>query len=272
MDSANQVLGQISTYCVDTCLRLNETKCKYMFIGTKPALRKLNDLQINNLNINGTDLERVKNAKVLGVTFDEVLSWQKQVNLCISKAMGNFFQIYRYKKFLNQEAKITLCDSIVLSQFNYCDTVYSNMDVSLEKKVQKIQNICLRFIFNYRMKDRCDHDILLKKLNWLNMKNRRIKHGLTMIYKILNGLAPHYLSDNFTLTSEIHNVNTRNASNSIWINKNITSKIHRKSYSFYMARIYNSLPENIQKSVSVNAFKLSITKYIKSGNLVLPTS
>ena len=85
-----------------------------------------------------------------------------------------------------------MCESIVLSQFNYCDTVYSNMDVALEKKVQKIQNICLRFIFNYRMKDRCDYDILLKKLNWLNMKNRRIKHGLTMIYKILNGLAPHY--------------------------------------------------------------------------------
>ena len=109
-------------------------------------------------------------------------------------------------------------------------------------------------------------------LNWLNMKHRRIKHGLTMIYKILNGLAPNYLRDNFTLTSEIHNINTRRAGNTIFINKNITSKIHRKSYSFYMARIYNSLPENIQKSVSVNAFKLSITKYIKSGNLVLPTS
>ena len=272
IDTANQVLGQISTYCVDTCLRLNESKCKFMFIGSKPAIRKLNIAETNFLNINGTDLERVNKAKVLGVTFDEVLSWQKQVNLCISKAMGNFFQMYRYKKFLNEEAKITLCDSIILSQFNYCDIVYSNMDVILEKKVQKIQNMCLRFIFNYRMKDKCDYDLLLKKLNWLNMKNRRIKHGLTMIYKILNGLAPHYLSDNFTLTSEIHNVNTRRASNSIYINKNITSKIHRKSYSFYMAQIYNNVPENIQKSVSVNAFKHSITSYIQSGNLVLPST
>ena len=104
------------------------------------------------------------------------------------------------------------------------------------------------------------------------MKNRRIKHGLTMIYKILNGLAPHYLSDNFTLTSEIHNVNTRNASNSIWISKNITSKIHRKSYSFYMAQIYNNIPENIKKSISVNSFKHSLTKFIQSGKLVLPNN
>ena len=110
-----------------------------------------------------------------------------------------------------------------------------------------------------------------KKLNWLNMKNRRIMHGLTMIYKILNGLAPNYLSDSFTLTSEIHDVNTRRAKNSIWINKSITSKLHRKSYTFYMAKIYNDLPENIQKSVSVNAFKQAIKSYILSGKLVLPS-
>ena len=54
-----------------------------MFIGSKPAIRKLNDLQTNNLKINGSDLERVLNARVLGVTFDEVLSWQKQVTFLI---------------------------------------------------------------------------------------------------------------------------------------------------------------------------------------------
>ena len=273
IDAANQVLDKVNTYCNDTCLRLNETKCKYVFIGSKPSIRKLNNMATNNVVINGTNLERVYNPKVLGVTFDEVLSWQKHVNLCISKAMGNFFQIYRYKKFLGREAKITLCDSIVLSQFNYCDVVYSNMDISLENKVQKIQNHCLRFIFNfpYRMKDRCDYDELRKQLKWLNMKHRRVQHGLTMIYKILNGLAPNYLRDTFTLTSEIHNVNTRGANNSIWINKNITSKLHRKSYTFYMAKIYNSIPENIQKSQSVNSFKQAIKRYIQSEKLVLPT-
>ena len=137
IDAANQVLEQVSTYCVDTCLRLNETKCKYIFIGSKPAIRKLNNLETNTVKINGSDLERVSTAKVLGILFDEALSWQKQVNICISKAMGIFFQIYRYKKFLDKDAKITLSDSIVLSQFNYCDTVYSNMDIFLEKRFKK---------------------------------------------------------------------------------------------------------------------------------------
>ena len=134
----------------------------------------------------------------------------------------------------------------------------------------KIQNICLRFIFDYRAKDECDYNKLLKKLNWLNMKNRRIMHGLTMIYKILNGLAPNYLRDSFTLTSEIHNVNTRTAKQSIYINKGSTSKLHRKSYTFYLAKIYNDLPENIQKSVSVDSFKNAIKKFIMEEKLVIP--
>ena len=95
IDAANQVLEQVSTYCVDTCLRLNEAKSKYMFLGSKPAIKKLNMSQTNDLVINGSALERVYDTKVLGVLFDEVLSWQKQVNCCISKAMGNLFQTFR---------------------------------------------------------------------------------------------------------------------------------------------------------------------------------
>ena len=41
-----------------------------------------------------------------------------------------------------------LCDSIILSQFNYCDVVYSNLDKYLKDKIQKVQNLCLRFIFD----------------------------------------------------------------------------------------------------------------------------
>ena len=101
------------------------------------------------------------------------------------------------------------------------------------------------------------------------MKQRRVQHGLTMIYKILHDHAPNYLSDTFSLTSEIHNRNTRSA-NSIYLNKNATSKLHRKSYSFYMAKIYNTLPEDLQNSISINVFKFSLKKYILSGKLVLP--
>ena len=269
---ANTILNNISNYCTNNRLVLNVGKCKYIIMGSRHAIKKVNNTVLDPIKINNIVLERVTQAKVLGVTYDEILSWKKQVNLSVSKAVGNFLQFSRYKRFLSKESKITLCQSLVLSQFNYCDIIYSSMDAYLEKKIQNIQNMCLRFIFNIKKRNHhTDYLSLLNQLGWLTMKKKTIKNGLVMMYKILNGLAPNYLSDFITLTSEIHNINTRSRSNnSIWINKSITSKIHRKSFYFYISNIYNSIPENIKQSTSLNSFKKAINKYILNGKLVIP--
>ena len=265
--SANSVTTNISKYCVDNCLRLNNDKCKYMFLGTIPAINKLKTIHLSDIKINNVVMERVSHSKILGVTFDEVLSWRKNVNLCISKAMSNFFQISRYKKILTKESKIILCESVVLSQFNYCDIVYSNMDNYLKEKIQKVQNLCIRFIFDLKRKDHCNYSSYRKQLKWLDMNLRRLKHGFTLIYKILHGLAPNYLCDTFTLVNQMHNVNTRRSSNDIWINKSSTSKLHRKSYTFEMANLYNQIPEDIKNCISVNSFKKRIGEFLYTNTL-----
>ena len=269
--TAGEVLSKVAKYCSDNCLRLNEGKSKYMFIGTRPGINKINNMDLNDLKINNVPMERLTDAKILGVNINEVMSWRKQVNSCVSKAMSNFFQMGRYKRFLNQESKIKLCESIVLSQFNYCDVVYSNLDNFLKDKIQKIQNLCIKFIFNLRRKDHCDYNLLRNELKWLDMNQRRVKHGLTLIYKILHGLAPNYLIDSFTLVNQVHNVNTRRArNNDIWINKHASSKVHQKSYTVEMAKIYNNIPENIKKCVSVNSFKKQIGQLLLQNNLAFP--
>ena len=144
------------------------------------------------------------------------------------------------------------------------------MDTYLEKKIQKIQNLTLRFIFNIKKRNITNYKPLLNQLGWLNMKEKTIKNGLIMMFKILNGLAPNYLSDFINLTSDIHNINTRRRNNSIWISKKITSKIHRKSFYFFIANLYNSIPENIKQSKTLNSFKKAINKYILDGNMVIP--
>ena len=111
---------------------------------------------------------------------------------------------------------------------------------------------------------------MFKKIRLVGYEARTIKHALMLVYKILKGLAPHYLQDTFTLVNEIHNVNTRNRNCNIYIDKNIKSKIHRNSYTCYMAKIFNLLPENIKNSKSVNTFKSNLHKHIFNKKLVLP--
>ena len=47
------------------------------------------------------------------------------------------------------------------------------------------------------------------------MKNRRILNGLSLLFKTLNGKAPDYLKDMFTLISEISERDTRSYSGNI---------------------------------------------------------
>ena len=147
---ANNVLEKINTYCNDNFLNLNAGKSKFMFIGSKPAIKKLENTVLFDIQINGSNLERVKLAKNLGVTFDEVLSWRKHVNLNISKAVGSFINLSRFKRFLNTKSKCLLSESIVLSRFNYCDSVYQNIDMCIQRKIQKVQDMCCRFIFDIK--------------------------------------------------------------------------------------------------------------------------
>jgi hypothetical protein len=264
INNANEDLQRISDYCKNNFLKLNEDKCKYIFIGSAQNIKKLNESVINPVLINGKPIERVTLAKNLGMTFDEVLSWVKNVNLLISKAMGNFRNLLNFKNFLDSEAKQKFCESMVLSQFNYCDIVYMGIDKNLENKIQHIQNICLRYIFNLRIRDHPNYDNLRAKLGWLKMSDSRVSHGLTQMYKILNGHAPYYLSDFITLTSEITEPRTRSQlTNKIWVSKNFRTKIHRNSFLFSMSCKYNTVPEEITKCRTVYSFKNNIKKHLK---------
>ena len=84
---------------------------------------------------------------------------------------------FRFKNFLSQQAKIIIVEFYVLSNLNYCDILFQNLSGVLKNKLQKLQNWCIRFIFRQRKFDHISP--YFKKLNTLNMEQRRSLHNLT---------------------------------------------------------------------------------------------
>ena len=160
---------------------------------------------------------------------------------------------------------------MVLSQFNYADVVYMNMNKITQNKIQKIQNLCIRYIYNCKKGSNESISKYRKELGWLSMSERRASHGLMLMFKIASGRAPNYLADLITFTNEIHQVNTRSSRrNAIWISKDIKLKVRRNAFVFTMSVLYNKLPENIINSVSAAMFKTKLKKYIIENKLTLP--
>ena len=266
----NEDLERISEYCHRSALRLNEGKCYYMFVGSRPAIKSINEIPLTNISINNKPIKRVEHVRNLGLTYDEILSWRKHVNLCVSRAMSNFICISRFKRFLSLEAKMMLCESMVLSQFNFCDAVYLNIDIYLQNKIQKIQNMCLRFIFDTKKYSGNNYDQLRSNLKWMDMKERQISHSLVTLFKILNGKGPAYLRDMYHQNSDISTRHTRSFPGNIWIGNSQYSAIHRKSFRIYISRIWNILPDEIKSSSTVNTFKNKIKKLFLSKSINLP--
>ena len=233
----NQDLSRILNFSSNNCLRLNAGKSYYIIIGSQPNISKIKDIVLPQVVLDNKNIERKSHVKNLGVIFDETLSWTNHVNKMVSTAFYKLKQSYRFKNFLSQEAKISICEGYVLSHFNYCDTVYNSMSELLKYKIQKVQNTCTRFIFGLKKFDHISSHFA--QLQTLNMEERRLVHGLTTMHKIVTEVSPDYLISKITFHNNLHDYNTRNK-NKIVVGASRTTT-YDKSYFPTFSRLYNSL-------------------------------
>ena len=268
--SMNQDLKNVSQYCHNSALKINEEKSYYMIIGSTKALSKIPHMPHVDVTVNNIPIKRVYEIRNLGITFDEVLSWRRQVSRSVQKAMGNYITISRYKKFLTQESKIILVESVILSMFNFGDSLQLNINQQLQTKIQRVQNLCLRFICNIKNKKHVDYDELRRSLNMLDMSQRRILHGLCLLFKVLNDLGPVYLRDLFTLHEEISLRETRTSNRNIYLPNSNTSAIHIKSFKNYVARVWNKLPNDTKSCKTLYTFKKKVKKLLLTKEFIPP--
>jgi hypothetical protein len=209
----------------------------------------------------GVKIDRETEAKNLGIIFDEKLNWEQQISNLIKKAYYKLRQFYNLRKSLSVKTKTKLVETYVLSQLNYCDTVTQAMTVSLKTRIQRVQNSCIRYIFGLRKYDHISP--YLQKLDTLNMEGRTRSHALTLMHKIVNKIAPTYLTGKLSYRQDIHNYNTRNR------NTLNTRRLHtaRKTDAFFVRTVkdYNTLTQNgtCDMSDSTNCFKTKTTKHLK---------
>ena len=259
VDSINSDLSRISQFSKTNCLKLNAGKSKYIIIGSRHNLKKLKEIQLKDIKIENSVIEREFEAKNLGIVFDEELNWTRHVNLCTAKAYGKLKHVSRFKNFLNETTKFKIAECYILSQFNYGDVILQNLTDQLNKKIQKIQNSCVRFIYGLRKYDHISG--FAKKKNILSMENRRLLHNLTLMFRIKNLMAPSYLCNRIQDHTTTHNHFTRNRLN---INTPFAkSKQRNMSFFINVSKKFNKISKIFPvNNISLNSFKAKCKKHL----------
>ena len=126
-----------------------------------------------------------------------------------------------------------------------------------KRKLEKIQERALRAVFKSRTES---YSVLLKKASLPTLYQRRLQEIATLMYKVKNGLVPHYISELFQTIPK--GCNLRNA------NFNIP-RIRSTHYGKHLLRFFGTpfIGKVARDRAFKNSFNQSINK--KVGFLLL---
>ena len=152
-----------------------------------------------------------------------------------------------------------------MPHFDYCDSLFTDLSVNLAQRLQRVHNVCVRYICNIRRSDHVTPS--LEKLSWLRLRERRTFHSLSLLFKILNTSTPSYLSNRFNRLSHFHNLGTRSQQCSVLSIPSHNTSLYSSSFTVSLAKTWNSLPLSIRDCGTLSKFKNELNVYLLNNHL-----
>ena len=134
-------------------------------------------------NLDGIPIKCDEEVKLLGVTIDFRLNFSSHITNICKKAARQLNVLKRIGKNLNRLGKLTIYHSFIMSNFSYCPLTWHFCGEQNTKKVEKIQERALRYVY-----DDFDssYEKLLEKSKLPALKTRRMKTIALETFKIIN--------------------------------------------------------------------------------------
>ena len=137
----------IYAWSKDNNLVFNPKKTKFMLFSTKQMSikHKLNEMSNKVMINNNSTLDRVTHSRILGVNFDENLSWENHVTKVIKTCYSILASLRKMKRLTEFNLRKQLSEQLVLSKLSYCDTVFDSLPAYEIKRLQKVMNCAAGF-------------------------------------------------------------------------------------------------------------------------------
>lgn len=259
IDLLNLDLRNISNWAKSFGLLVNPSKSQVLLIGSRFMLNVLDHSNLPVVSYDNAPIAYTQTAKNLGVIFDSHLSWSSHINAVSRKVNYSFQSLKRLQMFLPIKTKTTLAKALLLPLLDYADVCYLDATEVLLNKLERLQNLCIRFIFGLR---KYDHVSAYRaQLEWLPIRRRRDCHVLTFLYSILfNPRSPPYLCERFVYVVP-RGVPCRTSMSLLLRMPAHTSTRYGDSFSVHAVRLWNSIPHDIRASPSIDLFKARLKQY-----------
>ena len=140
-----QDLTQIYKYYCINMLSINLEKTKYMIIRSLNSPLPINVCQVY---VHNTEIERVATAKYLGLQLDECMTWKKHIQDTakdICKPIGTMFKL---RNRINQRTMKKIYYALVLSKLTYMMMIWTCAKEKYKKQLYTLQNRALKIVYH----------------------------------------------------------------------------------------------------------------------------
>uniref|UniRef100_A0A3P9IWS2 Reverse transcriptase domain-containing protein n=1 Tax=Oryzias latipes TaxID=8090 RepID=A0A3P9IWS2_ORYLA len=245
----------IETWMGETFLKLNQDKTDILIVGPEAERERVQSyLSTFNLNV----CNKVKN---LGVILDADLNFEAHANQVTKTAFYHLRNIARVRPFLSQASAEILIHAFITSRINYCNALLSGAKRNTINRLQLVQNSAARLLTRTRKKEHITP--ILKSLHWLPVSFRIDFKVLLLVYKSLHGTGPSFLSDLLLVYDPPRALRSTGAG--LLVVPKVRTKTHGEAFFQHCGpRLWNSLPEDVRASATVEVFKKKLKTHLFS--------
>ena len=147
-----------------------------------------------NIKIANVTIKSSTSKKLLGVTIDNKLKFDKHVENICQKASRKLNAPARLVDYMDLSKRRVLMNAFFTAQFNYYRTTWTFHSRSLDNRINRLHDRCLRMIYNNKQSN---FDELLVKDNSVTIHDRNIQCLAIQMYMVANGMSPDIMSEFF---------------------------------------------------------------------------
>lgn len=252
----NEDLKQLGDWFDSNSLTLNADKSKYILFRTKR--KEIN--YTGKIVLGGKEINRVQHIKFLGVTIDEYLEWDRQVNSVLTKMISGNYGISMVKNIVPVKCKLLIYNSNIFSHLSYALSVWGPMLRDKDKKkIQIQQNRSIRQIFNISKRTRLLE--FYKKGNIMKFNDLIDLSLLKLSHRYIYGILPIRIVNLFELGN--HGYATRNRQNLRAMPH--TTQVYNKSFLGRAPNLWLSISDPLKNKANIKTFSKGFTQAITSS-------
>jgi hypothetical protein len=182
--------------------RVDPADCNLVFNNNEIGQPEMQNLiyPITRIHNDGTE----NSFKLLGVFFDEYLSFEAHINNLCTKISKSLFCMNRVKNFVTPEALKMLYYAMVHSHLNYCINIYSCANATTLHKLKLKQKEAIRIICNAGYRDHTNP--LFKQTGILPLENLVKYSNIKFMHKFIHNKLPFSFSETW-ITNRARNPN-----------------------------------------------------------------